>query len=581
MRTLARVCALAFAVLLVAVSVKDASAEERAEPLEIIKAEGLDSEVNIEWKISAGAEGKVKSVKVYKLIEGTESTYNAQQFKLVKDSGSETSFVKNGLMNGEQYVFQLKAYGPDDKEFWVAYVVTYPGTSGKGKPLAPDFIYPVSGDGKAAIFWEKNREADIAGYEIFRKGPGDDDFRLLWRSPKSVKIFADKKNADKSARFTQLVAPPVYVDSSVDNGKEYAYKVRAVDTEGNSSEFTKEVKTKPFSWKRPTGQEVLLLVNANEGDSNNNGVNDSEEVARHYAEKRGVPAENIFRIKVDRDPYRFSYAKDLQGPLKTYMIQKGIAGKIRYIVPCYGIPIGTDGRALDSKVADLFDRYTWGRNIGTPNPYFNSKRHFDGTDGVYLVTRLDGPDVGKAKTLVDKAIFAEANVTARKGAAYFGNHGKKGSFGDKAVAASAEIARNMGIKTVYRDGVFNEGELGFDAYWYYAWYHHYKDPVKGEWPTGAVGAHLISYSFTTIRENRPERLKSWVQGLLEKGITATFGSVIEPYLDGYTRADMFFESFWSGEYDFAESFYMATPTVQWAMSAVGDPLYRLKKDDTE
>ena len=33
----------------------------------------------------------------------------------------------------------------------------------------------------------------------------------------------------------------------------------------------------------------------------------------------------------------------------------------------------------------------------------------------------------------------------------------------------------------------------------------------------------------------------------------------------------------TGDYTFAESFIMATPTMQWAMSAVGNPLYRLRK----
>jgi uncharacterized protein (TIGR03790 family) len=67
-----------------------------------------------------------------------------------------------------------------------------------------------------------------------------------------------------------------------------------------------------------------------------------------------------------------------------------------------------------------------------------------------------------------------------------------------------------------------------------------------------------------------------VQGFLEQGVTATFGSVVEPYVQGFTRGDIFFHRFWSGEYTFAEAFAMSTPTLRWAMSAVGDPLYRLR-----
>lgn len=106
--------------------------------------------------------------------------------------------------------------------------------------------------------------------------------------------------------------------------------------------------------------------------------------------------------------------------------------------------------------------------------------------------------------------------------------------------------------------------------------YSYERPKNGAWRPGALAAHLISDSFVGINAP-PKSPKSWVQELLEAGVTGTFGAVIEPYLQGYTRPDIFFERFWSGDYNFAESFFQATPTIQWAMSAVGDPLYRLKK----
>jgi uncharacterized protein (TIGR03790 family) len=58
-------------------------------------------------------------------------------------------------------------------------------------------------------------------------------------------------------------------------------------------------------------------------------------------------------------------------------------------------------------------------------------------------------------------------------------------------------------------------------------------------------------------------------------VTATFGAVAEPYVEGYTRGDVFFDRFWSGKFTFAEAMFMATPTVRWMMSGIGDPLYRL------
>lgn len=192
------------------------------------------------------------------------------------------------------------------------------------------------------------------------------------------------------------------------------------------------------------------------------------------------------------------------------------------------------------------------------------------------MTRLDGPTVEIAKGLVDKALSAGQEVSASSGKVCLGERGTK-ELGDTSIRKTAEFARWLGLEVTLKDpGTYDAHELGPDTYWYFAWYHGYRDPVQGSWPTGAVAAHLTSYSFSGIREPDPAK-KSWGQGLLEKGITATFGSVVEPFQQGFTRADIFFSHFWTGDYTFAESFFMATPTVQWAMSAVGDPLFRLKK----
>ena len=137
----------------------------------------------------------------------------------------------------------------------------------------------------------------------------------------------------------------------------------------------------------------------------------------------------------------------------------------------------------------------------------------------------------------------------------------------------ARIAKlSKANRTIYHA----QGELGEDAYWYFAWYHKYIDPQKEKWPVGSVGNHLISNSMVWLVSPKNNG-KVWCQGLLEKGMTATFGAVIEPYLEGYTRPDIFFKHFWSGDFNFAESVYMATPTVQWAMGIVGDPLFRLAR----
>ena len=312
----------------------------------------------------------------------------------------------------------------------------------------------------------------------------------------------------------------------------------------------------------------MLLVNSH--------IPESEEVAQYYAKKRNIPTENIVRLPINRNLDKFDYVEEMQKPLQKYLLAKGLAGKVNYLIPCYGVPFRTAGRAVDSKLADLFDRYTWGRTLGTPNPFYGSTREFDGTYGLYLVTRIDGPTAEIAKGLVDKALLAQQQqLTSRSGTAYFSaNFPWNETY--KPISEARAIARKSGIAEVYKNGTFKAGEIGNDALWYFTMRYPYEKPKNGPWRPGAVAAHLISDSFVGIKAP-PKSVKSWVQELLEAGITGTFGAVIEPQLQGYTRPDIFFSRFWSGDFNFAEAFYQATPTIQWAMSAVGDPLYQIKK----
>lgn len=509
-----------------------------------------------------------RGFRLYRQKLGTEISFRTSNHLLVEDLKQGTRCSVSGLRNGELYLFHLKAYDSDGNEFWETTIAGFPGITRAGRPQVPQECYGIAGDGRTALYWERNLEADLEGYEVFRKGPGDALFHLVARVPKLFRIMPKTPNSEAGSSVIQGLTPPGYVDTGVANDATYTYQVRAVASGGVFSDVTEPVTLVPKPYAPPAADQVLLIVNE--------AFDGSEDVARYYARKRQIPENRIFRYWHNPKVYETDYGREIQAPLQRFLLKNGLAGRIRYLVPCYGVPLGGAGRALDSKLADLFDRYTYGSVMGTPNPYFNSRRHFDGTTGTYLVTRLDGPTVEIAKSLVDKALLAEKSVTRQSGTAYFGSRGGT-SVGDKSIGQAVEIGRKMGIRVVAKNGEFGEHELGSDAYWYFAWYHGYRDPIIGAWPAGAVGAHLISNSFSNIRWKELTG-KSWVQGLLEKGITATFGAVIEPYLQAYSRPDIFFEQFWNGDYTFAEAFAMATPTLQWAMSAVGDPLYRLKKE---
>lgn len=517
-----------------------------------------DGAVTLSWKKSHPGSANVASYRVYQLREATEMGHTINPEILVRDTRNDDPLTIGNLRNGEQYVFIVKAYDSGGNMLWQEYRLGYPGSDPTGRPAVPADVYGAAGDGRVALFWRRNIERDLAGYEVFRRCTTDSDSRLLARYPKVIKT-TEKRN-DGTAAGTPFVFPGIAHDSTVKNGDICIYRVRSVDFEGNRSDFSPPVGLQAAPAAAVVPGNVLLLVNDN--------MSESLDVARHYAAKRGIPEKNIVRLPISRNPNRFDYREQIQKPLQEHLLKQGIAGTIACLVPCYGVPIRGAGRAVDSKLADLFDRYTWGRTQGTTNPYYGKTARFDGTYGIYLVSRLDGPTVATAKGLVDKALAAEKTVNIRGTHGFFTDDEYQGPI----VAAG----KKHGVRVEIKPHSFSKTEqLPDDTYWYFSWRHEYRKMRNTPWPDGAIASHLYSDSFTDIRAPKGTH-PSWVQGLLAEGITGTFGSVIEPYKEGYTRSDIFFPRFWSGEYTFAEAFMMATPTVQWAMSAVGDPLYRLK-----
>jgi hypothetical protein len=60
---------------------------------------------------------------------------------------------------------------------------------------------------------------------------------------------------------------------------------------------------------------------------------------------------------------------------------------------------------------------------------------------------------------------------------------------------------------------------------------------------------------------------------LERGITATLGSVAEPYLDAFPEPLEFSALLMTGQYSLVEAYYLTSRWVSWRMLLVGDPLY--------
>jgi uncharacterized protein (TIGR03790 family) len=355
----------------------------------------------------------------------------------------------------------------------------------------------------------------------------------------------------------------------------------------------------------------------------NRAMPDSKDVARHYAEKRGIPEDQILGLELDKGEaitrkaftetlYRplFQFLKDgdlfeteheimpatRERPGKVYENLK--KSKIRYIVLCYGVPVKIlEDETLEEpaeasmRVELRFNRAAVDHELSLlgrdpqrvilsgpiDNPLFGTRRSMDirPENGLMMVGRVDGPSPEIAKGLVDKAMKAEKEGLF--GRAYFDARGmKSGAYlqGDNWIRRAAALSTKAGFETTMDDNseVFTPGfpfsHIALYAGWYTEGVSGPFTRKKVEFVPGAIAYHLHSYSASTLRTTH----QHWVGPLLTKGATATMGCVFEPYLGASPDIEVFFERILLG-FSFGEAAYASQRVLSWQTTVVGDPLY--------
>ncbi len=372
------------------------------------------------------------------------------------------------------------------------------------------------------------------------------------------------------------------------------------------------------AWSAGAGDEVAVIYNLDFAP-------DSRVVAEHYAKLRGVPAKNLIGLTLPRSEgmSRTVFRENLQRPLVQELENRGLArfeerlipakegapggvarvlteSKVRYLVLAYGVPLRIDAdpkldedvpanlpaalrrneAAVDSELAAL-PLLEQRAPVTGPlrNPYFGITNFasLHPTNGLFLVTRLDGPSQRIASELVDKAMQAETN--GLWGRAYFDTRGlTNGPYanGDQWIREAYLVVRRQGFETILdpRPSTFPASfpmpQIAIYAGWYDAAVSgpFTRDPV--EFMPGAIAYHLHSYSARTIRS----ATANWVGPFLAKGATATMGCVAEPYLDLTPHVGVFFNDLIALGANFADAAYASLPVLSWQTTVVGDPLYR-------
>lgn len=356
----------------------------------------------------------------------------------------------------------------------------------------------------------------------------------------------------------------------------------------------------------------------------NQRMPESKAIADYYATQRRIPPEQIVGLDLPTDETisRADYVAQLEKPLLQALVDRQLftlvpsnevrhspdprqpqsrvqSAKVRYAALCYGVPArilespelvesGLDdlpaparrnGAAVDSELACL-PRAEPRRLTGPlPNPWFGATNAWTlhPTNGILLVTRLDGPSPEIARRLVDLAREAETN--GLWGRAYFDSRGiTNGEYalGDTWLRAAAALARRLGFETVLdeKPETFSAGFPLSHIAVYAGWYEgHACGPFarpQVEFMPGAFAYHLHSFSAARLRTTN----EYWAGPLLARGAAATMGAVDEPFLAGTPDIAMFLSRWIYFGFSFGEAVWAAQLALSWQMLAVGDPLYR-------
>ncbi len=239
--------------------------------------------------------------------------------------------------------------------------------------------------------------------------------------------------------------------------------------------------------------------------------------------------------------------------------------------------------AVDSELSLLWwDRHQYEVDWRQANPLYHGYRRpiasRDHEIPVLMVSRLDAPTADLASRLVDRALQAEREGLT--GTIYLDSRGlplkdKTDTYGwyDQSLRdLHGYVTRHSGYRSVLEDTEtrFSRHGEAPDVAFYAGWYRlrQYEDAFT--FRPGAIGYHMASAEAVSVRRASET---GWCKNALERGITATLGSINEPYLDAFPEPLEFAALMTTGQYSLVEAYYLTSRWISWRMVLFGDPLY--------
>jgi uncharacterized protein (TIGR03790 family) len=260
--------------------------------------------------------------------------------------------------------------------------------------------------------------------------------------------------------------------------------------------------------------------------------------------------------------------KDQLGLLEYASLLHGMAD--------YFVTENTDA-ALDSELALVnWNYYARGNYLGNA---LNFRAQRKDVPPVLMTMRLDGPEPGTARGIIEASLKAQAAGLAGQAVVDAGGNltidARSAAYGafDRRLRELAAVIRDrtkLPLTFDERPEVLAAHSVKEPVALYCGWYALQNYTPACTFVPGAVGYHTASFEMTTLRGTNA---RGWCRGLLLDGIAATIGAVNEPYLQAFPPPEEFFPLLMTGKLTLAEVYWKTNPLVSWRMAAIGDPLY--------
>lgn len=335
--------------------------------------------------------------------------------------------------------------------------------------------------------------------------------------------------------------------------------------------------------------DVAVIINENSAVS--------REIGAYFAERRGIPAQNLIRIAVpERETIDDTEFQDLREQVETYLTENNLSTKINYLVTTKGVPIRvnrstenetaqtTTKASVDNELTLILGQFAnlIGNQGWATHNYVEIPAHFNRTVlPIYLVTRLDAYTKEDVFAMIDNS---GPNTLVNKDSVIFvldRDPNPIDSAFHQSQAIAGQVLKSRGWQVLLNsDSTYITGQknvLGYASWGSNDHFDHYYTEnaiPHNTWSPGALAETFVSTSARSLQPGTSYG-QSLIADWLAEGVVGAKGYVFEPFTIALALPHVLFDRYTDESQDtafnLAESFYMASRTLSWMDLTLGDP----------